>query len=664
MWLRSFIRQCKKRLPKISDTEKIALEAGGLSMDRDLFLGKKIQLPEPKQYGLKDQETTLALLEKTKKWCEIVGPSLVYPHDKNIKSILKNMAQDGFLGMIISKKYGGTDLSVQTQSRILTTLASFNPSLAVMIMVPNSLGPGELIQKYGTTHQKNTYLPGLASGKLIPCFGLTGPHNGSDALGQIDKGYIERNDEDLQIIRISFHKRYITLAPIADILILAFELIDASTKESKGITLALLERNHPGLLQTTYHNPNDTGFPNGTLRGTNVILSLDSIIGGPANIGKGWKMLMECLAVGRGVSLPATANGSSKKLTGAIFHYIQIRKQFHRSIGNMEAIQQKFVEMFLQTWIIQSSIQLTNTLLDKGEVSSVLSAVMKQQTTERARIVVNHAMDIYAGSGICIGDNNFCTTFYRNTPIGITVEGSNTLTRSLIIFGQGLNKSHPYVASLLESIQSEDVSKFQTTLWNTCLYVSSLWVQDRIQSWRFSPISSKEYLHFLTIRFALLSNFIGLKLGKHLKSKQIVSGNMADLLSLLYLSYSLFFYHEHCVSSIPLEIRDACLRLLYREFISKYNQVIDNEFPHLYPKIRPIPIDFQKDILDIYSLCQTNPILMDKVQQDIYYQEDDIYGKMVRYIQSPHLHKQKSSSSIDQKQQLEEILQVGEYEVP
>jgi acyl-CoA dehydrogenase len=277
----------------------------------------------------------------------------------------------------------------------------------------------------------------LSDGTFIPCFGLTGPNNGSDAIGAIDKGVAIVGTDGKTKIKVSLNKRYITLAPISNLVGIAFNLEDPTGLLSgkKGITLALVERGHPGLQQETHHNPNNAGFPNGTVKGT-VCIDVDQVIGGEEKIGDGWKMLMECLAVGRGVSLPAAANGSSKFATHSIMNYINIRRQFNMPIGNMEAVREKFVDMYVNAWIIHTSVAFTNSILDSGVTPSVITAIMKQQTTERGRTILNHGMDIYAGSGICVGENNFFTKFYNSSPVGITVEGSNTLTRGLIIFGQ------------------------------------------------------------------------------------------------------------------------------------------------------------------------------------------------------------------------------------
>jgi acyl-CoA dehydrogenase len=516
--------------------------------------------------------------------------------------------------MIIDKKYGGNRLSVSEQSRILTKISSYNPSLGVVTMVPNSLGPAELIQHYGTDSQKAYYLPKLADGTFIPCFGLTGPNNGSDAIGSIDKGAVVNVNGKIKI-KVSLNKRYITLAPVSNLVGIAFNLEDPSgllVNHRKGITLALVEK---GLEQTTYHNPNNAGFPNGTVRGE-VYLDVDQVIGGEEKIGEGWKMLMECLAVGRGVSLPAAAAGSSKFATHAIMNYINIRRQFNMPIGNMEAVREKFVEMYLNTWIIHTSVAFTNHILDGGATPSVISAIMKQQTTERGRVVLNHGMDIYAGSGICVGENNFFTKFYNSSPIGITVEGSNTLTRGLIIFGQGLNKSHPYIFPIFQSIQNDDLAGFRKHF--NDMVVNCVGNYMRLMN----PFSRMSRLERVTVKFSLLSNFVAIMGGK-IKSKQMISGNMADALSSVYLSYGLMWYHLHN-ASLPISLRERCLEYLLNDSERKMNLVIAN-YPvnMLSVFLRPLKtkinyIDFERTN-EIYKTILESSELHDTFRKDIYY---------------------------------------------
>ena len=435
----------KNKIPKISSTELIALRSGNTSLDRSILIGK---INFPKKNTLKNKFPESKLNELFNSY----DGTKIYPNN-NSNYWINYLAKNKYFSFLIDESYGGIKLSVNEISNILTKIASIDPALGVVTMVPNSLGPGELLIHYGTLEQKTKYLPGLANGNYIPCFGLTGPNNGSDATGSIDEGEVVKVNNKT-MIKIKINKRYITLAPVANLMGIAFNLNDPNNllnNNKSGISLALLERHHDGLIQETHHNPLNAGFPNGTIKGE-FYIELNQIIGGPEKIGDGWQMLMDCLSAGRGISLPATANASSKVATFGIINYAKVRTQFNMPLSKMEAIKEKINAMVFNTWIIQSSIDLTNTILDSGDSPAVISAIMKQQTTERGREVLNHGMDIQGGGAICLGYSNFLEKFYRAAPIGITVEGSNTLTRSLIIFGQGLNKSHPYIFPILENV--------------------------------------------------------------------------------------------------------------------------------------------------------------------------------------------------------------------
>jgi len=625
----------KSIIPKISETEIIALKSGGVSIDREIFNGKvdynKLYKPFPMNSEQHMETETNDLLRS-------VGSENIYPN-KNIHNIIKQLGEKGFLSMIIDTKYNGNRLSITSQSRILSKISSFNPSLAVTTMVPNSLGPAELLQHYGTQQQKDYFLPKLANGTMIPCFGLTGPNNGSDAVGQIDKGIVEYVDGKIKI-KITLNKRYITLAPVSNLIGIAFNIEDPNgllQNKKNGISVALVESSQPGLQKQTYHNPNNAGFPNGTIKGT-IFIDPDQIIGGEDKIGEGWKMLMECLAVGRGVSLPATANGSSKFITHSIMHYINIRKQFNMNIGNMEAVREKFMDMYLNTWIIHTSVNFTNHILDSGSTPSVITAIMKQQTTERARNILNNGMDIYAGSAICVGDNNFFTKFYNSSPVGITVEGSNTLTRGLIIFGQGLNKSHPYIFPIFQSIQDNNLAEFKT---NLNKLVSGIFVNyykmisvTSLNSLPFTKNNTaQQRLDIATLKFSLLANFIALMGGK-IKSKQMISGNMSDILSNLYLSYSVLWYHKHYQNNneINNSLRDECIHYLMNELDYKMNLIIENyPFPALKPLLYPLKNKIQYSNLEaknkLYTLIINNEQLHNIFKNDIYY-EGTVLEKM------------------------------------
>ena len=541
-------------------------------------------------------------------------------------------------------------LSVNELSKVLTQITSVDPALGVVAMVPNSLGPGELITKYGTKQQKDFYLPRLSRGEYIPCFGLTGPYNGSDATGNIDEGLLNLNvdNPNSKHVEIEINKRYITLAPVASLIGLAFRVNDKHNLNGGkgGVTLALLERDTPGLEINTHHNPLNVGFPNGTLKGKFKIPT-ECIIGGEENIGEGWKMLMECLSAGRGVSLPATANASSKVACYGIFNYMKVRKQFKLSLSEMEAIQEKFNEMVYHTWIIQSSVDLMNDILDSGKSPAVLSAIMKQQCTERGRIVLNHGMDIHAGSAICVGRNNFLEKFYRSAPIGITVEGSNTLTRSLIIFGQGLNKSHPHIFPILESILDYNFNDFKKHFNNMLLDITILYC-DSFFFTRTLDSQIKQY--------ALLTNFVALK-GGTLKREQMVSGEMADIFSNLYLALSVKYYHEN--NNASSKLTNYIIEKLINENQQKINTVVENLGPekyllmHLKGKVRNRNY---KEERALFNEIMNNENIMKEIKKNIYISENSIlhdFSKLEEYK--------------DNEEELEKIksriINVGEYNI-
>ena len=414
---RALFNRIKKIVPRISNTELIALRSGTTSVDREIYRGR-VDISKFPKYTPPTERLESLRSTHVDTLVDTYANTHIYPNTK-IDKILSDIAQSRLFSLIIPPKYGGYQLSTTEMSNLLVYITSANPSLGVTVMVPNSLGPGELLESYGTETQKKAFLPGLADGSYIPCFGLTGPNNGSDATGSIDVGTLKKSESDhtkLEI-EITLDKRYITLAPVANLIGIAFRLedpdnlLDSNLGGTRGVTVALIKGDHPGLVKSTYHNPLNVGFPNGTLKG-NIKISLDDIIGGEQNAGKGWKMLMECLAAGRAISLPATALAASKVATYGVYQYSTHRKQFNIPLVQMEAVANKLSDMIFHTWIINCSISLTNHLLDRGDRPAVLSALMKSQTTDRAREVINHGMDIHGGSGICLGDANFLEKFY------------------------------------------------------------------------------------------------------------------------------------------------------------------------------------------------------------------------------------------------------------
>tara|TARA_Y100000389_G_scaffold113024_1_gene110174 strand:+ start:10393 stop:12384 length:1992 start_codon:yes stop_codon:yes gene_type:complete len=603
----------KNKIPKISQTELIALKSGNTSLDRTILQGKFF-LPEKPIIVNKFPEQKLDKLLNT------FDNSKIYPNNNN-NFWINYLAKEKYFSFLIDEKYDGIKLSVNELSNLLTKISSVDPALGVITMVPNSLGPGELLTHYGTEDQKKKYLPKLANGELIPCFGLTGPNNGSDATGNIDKGIIIKKDNKL-FIKLNINKRYITLAPVANLMGIAFDLNDPDNlleNKKTGITLVLVERNLPGLIQNTHHNPLNAGFPNGTIKGE-FLVELNSIIGGKDNIGNGWKMLMECLSAGRAISLPATANASSKVATFGIINYAKVRKQFNMSLSEMEAIQEKINKMVFHTWIIQSSIELTNDILDYNNSPAVLSAIMKQQCTERARDVLNHGIDIQGGGAICIGYSNFLEKFYRAAPIGITVEGSNTLTRSLIIFSQGLNKSHPFIFTLLESILNNDEKNFNINFKNILFHSLKLYYNTFNVSNLFPGIPKT--LENQIIDFANLTNFVALK-GGLLKKEQQLSGTMADIFSNLYLASSVQYYENHYKAS-PL-LTEYIIEKLINENKSLINNVIDNLGPERFLlchlKKNPYTINFSQE-RQIFNEIINNENILKEIKKNIHIKDN------------------------------------------
>jgi len=635
---RFIFNRIKKIIPKISETELIALNSGNTSLDRSIFEGKVLL---PTLANTKD----LFDVSKVDKLLEKYGDETIYPSEKN-KEIFTYIGKNNFLSLIIDEKYGGHKTSVKTMSSMLTKITTKNPSLGVSIMVPNSLGPGELLTHYGTEEQKDKYLPGLANGDYVPCFGLTGPHNGSDAAGPIDVGTVVLSNSK-PVIEVTINKRYITLAPVSNLIGLAFKLEDPTgllSEGKEGITVALIEADHPGLIKETHHNPLNAGFPNGTLKGTFKI-DLDQIIGGEANCGNGWKMLMECLAAGRGICLPATANAASKVSTFGVFHYAMNRRQFNIPLIKMEGVQNKFADMLYNTWLIQSSISLTNNILDNDDKPAVISAIMKQQTTDRARDVINNGMDIHAGSAICLGENNFMEKFYRSSPIGITVEGSNTLTRNLIIFGQGLNKSHPYIYPILENILNNDAEGFKQNFKNIVGHSLSMYGK----SWAFN----NNILEKQTVQFANLANFIALK-GGAIKRDQSLSADMADLLSNLYLGYGVRWYQQN--NNVSEKLSSYCINRLETENQIILNRIIDNSGAlkpflfHMKKKVKSVNYDDNREVINEVI---NNKEIMNEIKKDIY-TKDTVLEKLERLTNL-------DNKSDEYKEIYNDVIQVAEY---
>ena len=557
-----------KVMPTISQTEQEALDAGDVWWEGELFSGKpdfnKIRsMPKP---TLTEEEKAFLdgpveeLCRMSNDW-EITHDNFDLS-DKAWKFIKDN----GFFAMIIPKEYGGLGYSALAHSEVVMKIGSRSGSTAVTVMVPNSLGPGKLLMTYGTQQQKDYYLPRLASGEDVPCFGLTGPDAGSDAGAMPDTGVVCRRsfdgEDDVLGIRLNFEKRYITLAPVATLLGIAFKLYDPdhllSDVEDRGITLALIKRDTEGVEVGRRHFPSNQAFMNGPIRGKDVFIPLDWIIGGEPYIGKGWSMLMECLADGRAISLPALGTAAGKSASRYTGSYARIRKQFRTPIGYFEGVEEALAIIGGQTYAIEAARLLVLSALDQGEVPSVVSGIVKQQTMERMRILMNQAMDIHGGHGICMGPHNFLGRGYQLIPVGITVEGANILTRTMIIFGQGALRSHPYLLDEVAAFHNPDkkrgLKEFDRALFAHMGFILSNIVRTfwmgltgarllRTPGNRVTRYYYRQVVR-LSSAFALITDFCLGVLGGSLKRREKISGRLADVLSNLYVITAVLKHYE------------------------------------------------------------------------------------------------------------------------
>ena len=477
----------RKILPQVSQTEQEALDAGTVWWDGELFTGhpnweKLLAFAKPR---LTAEEQSF-LDNETEQLCAMIDDWDVTHVRQDLPPEVWQFIKDkGFFGMIIPKEYGGLQFSALAHSAVVAKLASRSATGTVTVMVPNSLGPAELLLHYGTQAQKDQYLQRLAKGLEIPCFALTGPFAGSDAGAIPDTGvvcYGEFNGQKNVLgLRMNWEKRYITLAPVATLLGIAFKLYDPDhllgAEEARGITLALIPTNTPGVQTGRRHFPLNSAFQNGPTQGKDVFIPLEYIIGGVDRIGQGWRMLMECLAAGRSISLPASATGSAKLSARTSGAYGRVRKQFKMPVGKFEGVEEALARIGGNVYMLDATRVLTASAVDLGEKPSVISAIAKFHCTERSRSVIIDAMDVHGGKGICMGPDNYMARTYQQIPIGITVEGANILTRSLIIFGQGAVRAHPYVLKEIKAAHNPDKKQalldFDAALWGHCLLYTS-----------------------------------------------------------------------------------------------------------------------------------------------------------------------------------------------
>jgi len=551
-------RAVKKILPKVSSTEQEALDAGTVGWDAELFSGK------PEWNKLLDiRKLTLTAEEKAfmegpvEEVCTMIDDWDTRHNRIDMPEEVWNyLKENKFLGMLISKDHGGLGFSAQAQSMIVSKVATRSIAAGISVMVPNSLGPGELLEKYGTPAQKDKYLERLASGKEVPCFALTGPHAGSDAAGMRDAGvvcYGEHEGKEVLGVKLSWDKRYITLGPVATLLGLAFNLYDPENLLGKGedigITLALIPTNHKGVNIGRRHFPARSAFMNGPNSGKDVFIPLDWIIGGTDYCGQGWRMLMECLSTGRAISLPAIGTVSIKQALRVTSAYARIRRQFAIPVGVMEGVAEPLSRIVKDAYMYEGSRAVTAAMVDEGQKPSVISAILKYRTTEAMRDRMNDALDIHGGRAICDGPANYLFSAYQTVPVAITVEGANILTRTLITFAQGALRAHPFLYSEIAAAQNEDskegLKAFDKAfaghtafmLRNIC---GSLFHNITLGAFASSPTQGplkKHYqqLHRYAQSFALVGDWVVVVLGGDIKRKQMISGRMADILADLYL---------------------------------------------------------------------------------------------------------------------------------
>lgn len=591
-YILSFIRN-KNLLPQISLTEEIALNAGNIWVESEFFSGKPnfIRILKEPYSEITDAEQAFINTE-VEELCDMVTDWQINELKDLPPHVWDYIRQKKFFGMIIPKSYGGLEFSPIAQSKIVAKLATRSQVLAITVMVPNSLGPAELLLKYGTVAQKSYYIPRLASGEDIPCFALTEPMAGSDAASITSHGEVFRDEDGRLKVKLNFQKRYITLGGVATLIGLAFKLNDPKhylpATVKTGITCALLKGDIAGLKRGRRHQPMGVWFVNSPIWGEDVVIDVeDDIIGGMNGIGKGWKMLMECLSVGRGISLPAISYGGSILASYVALFHSSIRKQFGLPIIKFEAIQEKLADSFAKTYSIDAMRTFVASAVGVGHTPSVANAIVKYHATEHSRDVINHAMDILAGNAICMGEKNLIANLYLASPIGITVEGANVLTRGLLHFGQGVMRCHPFLLKQVNAIKNNDVNTFDTNFWAHIYSFSRNLIRTgflTITGGKFSrPVSGnvvQKYngmLNYASARFAVLADYALIIYGGNLKKKEFLSSRFADIASNMFLITAVlkkFISHKFDKNEEPI-IEYICNKYFF-QIEESFNQISTN----------------------------------------------------------------------------------------
>ncbi|MCH7380230.1 MULTISPECIES: acyl-CoA dehydrogenase [Acinetobacter] len=679
-----------KAMPSMSITEREALEAGTSWWEKELFMGapdweKFDQYP----YPTLSAEEQAFLDHEVQQLCSMLDEWQIHHQEKDLPPEVWQFIKDnGFLGLIIPKSFGGKQFTPFAQSRIMSKIASRSLTAAVSCMVPNSLGPGELLLHYGTEEQKQRYLPGLAKGIEVPCFGLTSPEAGSDAGAIPDTGvvcYGQYQGQDVLGLKMNFSKRWITLAPIATVIGLAFKLYDPEgllgdkSKVEYGITCALIPADHEGIQIGPRHNPG-APFMNGTVEGSDVFIPLDWIIGGQQNAGKGWRMLMECLGVGRGISLPALATAGGEMSYLLVGAFASVRQQFKISVGHFEGVQEATSDIASDAYMLESFRYLVTCGLNQGGTPAVMTAMAKYYATETMRKVVNHGMDVVGGRAIQLGPRNFLALTYQSIPVAITVEGANILTRSLMIFGQGSMRCHPYLFEELQLLQSEDKASafkaFSPLLFKHLAYTFNRAAKAAAysitggsnQGSQQADDFSKAYyskINRFSADFALTADMALGILAGDLKRKEMLSGRLADIHSNLFIATAILKYYEHGQRT-EAEQKHAELALnkaLYQvqeAFFGFYDNFPMKLAAYMvkllcFPFGRPIAAPSDQLKQEVAQLIMQEHAFRDQLKQHVYYNTDanDVMGRMESTFQAllplqPLWNKFKKAESKDQ----------------
>jgi acyl-CoA dehydrogenase len=626
-----------KALPTMGDTERAALEAGTVGFEGQLFSGRP-DFDELIAIGpnrLSDDERRF-LDHEVATLIGMLDDHAIDEAGDLPPEVWHYLRQHRFFGMIIPKQYGGLGFGHHAHAEVVTRIATVNTACAVTVMVPNSLGPAELLLRYGTPEQQAHYLPRLADGRELPCFGLTSPHAGSDAAAIPDRGVLTERRIDGQLVRgfsVRFDKRYITLAPVATVVGLAFQAIDPSRpagQQELGITCALLPVPTPGMEIGHRHRPMDSAFMNGPIRGDDVFVPLDWVIGGEARVGQGWRMLMECLAAGRAISLPAMGAAMQQTALFIVNGYGQVREQFGLPIGRFHAIAGITAQMAARLYASDAARRYTAAALDAGQRPSVASAILKVQLTEAGRRAVSDGMDVLGGKGIMAGPKNLLGVAYRHAPIAITVEGANLLSRALIIFGQGATRCHPFVLEEMAAVQAQDPERLGRALRGHAGHVMrNLW-----RSLLHAPVRGRpaadlradaKHIASLSARYALTADLAMGLLGGKLKRMELLSARLGDALSCLYLAAACVWRYEVEDDEAMLPVARAAIRLQLHEAAGLLRDLYANLPSRTLRALAPLllrgtgrlaPLR-DREALALAELLRTRPAMLRRLCPDV-----------------------------------------------